>query len=74
MCACGMYMFSYYRTVKYYVFPSPHQGLSCNLLQELPSSFCELKSLQRVDLHRNELKDLPEGTLNLSLSLSFLSL
>ena len=57
-----------------YLSTHTHQGLSCNLLQELPSSFCDLKSLQRVDLHRNELKDLPEGTLPLSLSLLSLSL
>ena len=65
-----MFVCAYYHTVMYYHDIFTHQGLSCNLLQELPSSFCELKSLQRVDLHRNELKDLPEGTLSPSLCLS----
>ena len=37
------------------------QDLSCNLLPDLPNSICQLSSLQHLDLHRNELKDIPSG-------------
>ena len=35
------------------------QDLSCNTLPDLPVSICQLVMLQHLDLHRNELKELP---------------
>ena len=37
--------------------------LSCNLLSDLPEGFCNLIKLKHLNLHQNELKELPQGEL-----------
>ncbi len=41
--------------------PSLSQDVSCNSISELPESFYSLTSLRHLNLHRNDLRDLPEG-------------
>lgn len=49
------------------------QDISCNNLVYLPPSFTDLHSLVYLNIHRNEIKELPPGLLNVHHVMSLLS-